>query len=102
MRMYHRNYRSRYLTDLREIDGSFMKQCYSLTSVSLPPEIQSIGHEFLHECSSLKKLDMNYRNVNSIGSMFLYRCRSFKTFPMSLLEHCKVVRKGFMFGTIGS
>ncbi len=55
-------------------DGAF-SGCNSLTSVSIPESVMSIGDEFLSYCSSLTSVDIP-ESVVSIGNNFLYGCNS--------------------------
>ena len=72
-------------SSLQSIGGNAFQDCYSLTSLTLPSSLQSIGDWAFCDCSSLSSLTLP-SSLQSIGDHAFYRCSSLTslTLPSSL------------------
>ena len=72
-------------SSLQSIGDSAFQDCYSLTSLTLPSSLQSIGDRAFNGCSSLTSLTLP-SSFQSIGDYAFYDCNSLTslTLPSSL------------------
>lgn len=54
----------------------------SLSEISIPSSVTSIGDGCFYECSSLKKIEIESNSI-SIGSCAFYGCKSLSKIPSS-------------------
>ena len=65
------------LLSLTELPDSFMSNCNKVTTLRLPPNINSIGELFCQGCTSLAEIDMlSLTSVKKIPTGFMYGCSS--------------------------
>jgi hypothetical protein len=93
-----------YLTKLTCIYNSFLKNCKSLETLILPPNIQHIFGSFLKGCINIKKVDLSYlTHLTNIYDLFLKKCTSLETLILpsnieyigygSFLEGCTKIKE---------
>ena len=58
---------------LETIGYSAFQNCYSLTEVTIPENVTSIGSEIFKNCTSLKKVNLN-NALKEIGSAAFINC----------------------------
>ena len=74
------------VSTVTRIEGYFLTECRSLTSVDLSSlnSLEYIGDNFLYNCASLTSLDLSsLENVIHIGRRFLRECPSLETIRLS-------------------
>ena len=65
------------LKDVKELCSEFMYGCTSLTSITLPPNVEVLGERALGGCSSLVSLDMSaLKNMKTLPFCFMRSCTS--------------------------
>ena len=65
------------LKDVNELPSGFMSGCTSLTSITLPPNVEVLGERALGGCSSLVSLDMSaLKNMKTLPDDFMCDCAS--------------------------
>jgi hypothetical protein len=58
---------------LKHIDDAFLKNCFYLTSLTLPNTLEQVGDEFLKDCSNLTSLTLP-NTLEQVGDEFLKNC----------------------------
>ena len=69
-------------------DYGFFENCSSLTSITLPDSLKTIGGDAFHSCSSLKDITFGY-NIPQIDDYAFWKCDSLMsiTYPTNVFIH---------------
>lgn len=87
-------------TNVTSIGSSFLGGTYSSKKlkrlVDLPPNLQTIGANFLAQNADLESIPKIPNTVTSIGNGFLYRCTNFNG-PVELSDHLETIGNTFLY-----